>query len=85
MFWQSCAIVFYRMGNETFDESQYHSSYLPTGHIDLMKKYFKKMLWPSYNLPHALKERGVDDEAKLPNFYYREDALKLWNAIGVFV
>ena len=50
-----------------------------------MKKHFKKMLWPSYNLPQALKERGVDDEAKLPNFYYRDDGLKLWDAIGEFV
>ena len=32
-----------------------------------------------------LKERGVDDEKKLPNFHYREDALKLWAAIEEFV
>lgn len=43
------------------------------------------MRWPSFDLPQVLKERGVDDEAKLPNFYYREDGLKLWAVIGEFV
>jgi len=50
-----------------------------------MKKFFKTMPWSSYNLPQALKGRGVDDEAKLPNVYYRENGLKLWNAISEFL
>ena len=41
--------------------------------------------WTTYNLPKVLKERGVDDVGKLPNFHYREDALKLWTAIEEFV
>ncbi|XP_078365380.1 allene oxide synthase-lipoxygenase protein-like isoform X2 [Oculina patagonica] len=56
------------------------------GHITLMKKYYKNSsTWASYNLPQVLKERGVDDAEKLPNFHYREDALKLWAAIEAFV
>jgi len=51
-----------------------------------MKKYYKNCsTWHSYNLPQMLKERGVDDAKKLPNFHYREDALKLWAAIEEFV
>lgn len=51
-----------------------------------MKKYYKSSsTWPSYNIPKVLKERGVDDATKLPNFYYREDSLKLWAAIEAFV
>ena len=50
-----------------------------------MKKYYKASSWATYNLPQALKERGVDDVEKLPNFHYREDALKLWTAIEEFV
>lgn len=51
-----------------------------------MKKYYKTYhTWGSYYLPKVLKERGVDDPKKLPNFHYREDALKLWVAIEAFV
>nr|XP_058954727.1 allene oxide synthase-lipoxygenase protein-like [Pocillopora verrucosa]XP_058954728.1 allene oxide synthase-lipoxygenase protein-like [Pocillopora verrucosa] len=55
------------------------------GHIDLMKKYYKNMKWSSYDLPNVLKERGVDDPDKLPGFHYRDDALRLWQAIKNFV
>lgn len=55
------------------------------GHIALMKKYYKSNTWKTYNLPLALKERGVDDAEKLPNFHYREDALALWGATREFV
>ena len=51
-----------------------------------MKKFYKSSsTWPSYILPQVLKDRGVDDPEKLPNFHYREDSLKLWAAIADFV
>lgn len=51
-----------------------------------MKKFYKSSsTWPSYILPQVLKDRGVDDPDKLPNFHYREDSLKLWAAIADFV
>ena len=53
--------------------------------MDLMKKYYKTMNWSSYDLPKVLKERGVDDPDKLPNFHYRDDALKLWCAIKEYI
>lgn len=55
------------------------------GHIDLMKKHYKDINWSSYDLPNVLKERGVDDPDKLPGFHYRDDALRLWQAINDFV
>lgn len=55
------------------------------GHIDLMKKYYKTMNWSSYDLPKVLKDRGVDDAEKLPNFHYRDDALKLWQSIKGYI
>ena len=55
------------------------------GHIELMKKYFRTLNMSSYDLPQVLKDRGVDDPEKLPHFFYRDDALKLWDAIKDFV
>ena len=50
-----------------------------------MQKYYKNISWETYNLPQALKKRGIDVVEKLPNFYYRDDSLKLWTAIEGFV
>ena len=50
-----------------------------------MKKYYKNMSWLSYDLPRVLKERGVLDANKLPGFYYRDDALRMWMAIKDYV
>ena len=50
-----------------------------------MQKYYKNISWETYNLPQALKKRGIDVVEKLPNFYYRDDSLKLWTAIEEFV
>ena len=50
-----------------------------------MQKYYKNISWETYNLPQALKKRGIDVVDKLPNFYYRDDSLKLWTAIEGFV
>ena len=36
-------------------------------------------------LPNALRERGVDDGAALPDYPYRDDALLYWNAIRTWV
>ncbi|KAJ7337203.1 Arachidonate 5-lipoxygenase [Desmophyllum pertusum] len=55
------------------------------GHIHLMKKYYKSISWSSYDLPNVLKERGVDDPEKLPGFHYRDDALRLWQAIQDYI
>lgn len=55
------------------------------GHIVLMKKYYKNMSWSSYDLPIVLEERGVHDAKKLPGFHYRDDAMKLWQAIREYI
>ena len=62
-----------------------HGVFLSPGHIALMKKYYKSLSWSSYDLPKVLKERGVFDANKLPGFHYRDDALRLWQAIGDFI
>ena len=37
------------------------------------------------NIKRSIKERGVDDPDKLPGYYYRDDGLKIWNALEKFV
>ena len=37
------------------------------------------------NIKRNTKERGVDDPKTLPGYYYRDDGLKLWNAMESYV
>ena len=37
------------------------------------------------NIKRNLKERGVDNPDKLPNYYYRDDGVRLWDAIEAYV
>ena len=37
------------------------------------------------NVKHSLKARGVDDPYLLPGYYYRDDGLKLWQAMEDYV
>lgn len=37
-----------------------------------------------FKLPAELRGRGVDDQALLPDYPYRDDGLLLWEAIGAF-
>lgn len=51
----------------------------------LLKKSYEKFDFNMLSLPHVLKEKGVHDAAKLPKYYYRDDALSLWSAIETFI
>ena len=37
------------------------------------------------NIVKSCKDRGVDNTDKLPGYYYRDDGIKVWNAIKKFV
>ena len=37
------------------------------------------------NIKRNLKERGVDNPDKLPNYFYRDDGVRLWDAIEAYV
>ena len=37
------------------------------------------------HIKRNLAERGVDDPEKLPNYYYRDDGSRLWDAIEAYV
>ena len=37
------------------------------------------------NIKESVKKRGVDDKNLLPNYYYRDDGILLWDAIESYV
>ena len=55
------------------------------GHVKFIEKCFKSVNLQDYVFPKTIKKRGVDDNEKLPEYYYRDDGLKLWEAIESFV
>jgi arachidonate 5-lipoxygenase len=56
------------------------------GALELLSKVWETdWSFEQYDLAADLARRGVDDPGRLPNFHYRDDALKLWSAIEEFV
>uniref|UniRef100_A0A3Q3G0P0 Si:dkey-17e16.9 n=1 Tax=Labrus bergylta TaxID=56723 RepID=A0A3Q3G0P0_9LABR len=52
------------------------------GMTELMRKSLSEMTYSSLCLPDDITARGLDS---IPNFYYRDDGLKLWKIINSFV
>ena len=50
----------------------------------LMKKYLATFTFDELDLMRDLEARGVDDDEKLPNYFYRDDGTKLWGAISLY-
>ncbi len=51
----------------------------------MVSRLFKGFDFASYNPNVDFANRGVADPEKLPEFYYRDDALKLWQADHAYV
>ncbi|XP_029597310.1 hydroperoxide isomerase ALOXE3 [Salmo trutta] len=49
---------------------------------ELLKRAHSEITYSSLCLPENIVARGLES---IPNFYYREDGLKLWNIINSFV
>uniref|UniRef100_A0A3P9N547 Hydroperoxide isomerase ALOXE3-like n=1 Tax=Poecilia reticulata TaxID=8081 RepID=A0A3P9N547_POERE len=52
------------------------------GLCELMRRALSQMTYSSLCLPENIAARGLET---IPNFYYRDDALKVWNNINSFV
>ncbi|KAM7441207.1 arachidonate 5-lipoxygenase [Porites harrisoni] len=53
--------------------------------MQILKKSYKAFRFSMLSLPEVLTKKGVDDSKKLPKYYYRDDALRLWKAISTFM
>ncbi|KAA0721569.1 Arachidonate 5-lipoxygenase [Triplophysa tibetana] len=58
------------------------SSISAEGIDELMKRAMETFTYKSMCFPEAIKERGMENT---PNYYYRDDGMKIWNAINCFV
>ncbi|XP_078022371.1 polyunsaturated fatty acid lipoxygenase ALOX15B-like isoform X1 [Epinephelus lanceolatus] len=52
------------------------------GMVTLLKRSLSSVTYTSLCIPEDITERGLED---VPNFYYRDDGLKLWDIIHRFV
>ncbi|XP_031430649.1 hydroperoxide isomerase ALOXE3 [Clupea harengus] len=52
------------------------------GQFDIMKRWFSEVTYSSLCLPEDIRARGLES---IPNFYYRDDGLKLWEILNRYV
>ncbi|KAL2090269.1 hypothetical protein ACEWY4_014957 [Coilia grayii] len=52
------------------------------GKFDLLKRWFSEVSYSALCLPEDIKARGLES---IPNFYYRDDGLKLWDILNRYV
>jgi arachidonate 15-lipoxygenase len=55
------------------------------GSLDLGARVWKDWSFDRYDLRTDLRIRGVDDTERLPDYPYRDDALRIWDTIESFV
>ncbi|XP_043093214.1 polyunsaturated fatty acid 5-lipoxygenase-like [Puntigrus tetrazona] len=58
------------------------SSFGEAGMVKLIHKAMEALTFKSLNIHEDIKARGMEDT---PNYYYRDDGLKIWEAINHFV
>eukprot|EP00731_Ephydatia_muelleri_P010375 Em0005g961a len=55
------------------------------GQRELMRRGWRAFDIRWTHIKHSVHERGVDSPEMLPGYYYRDDGLKIWQAIEAFV
>ncbi|XP_056097933.1 polyunsaturated fatty acid 5-lipoxygenase-like [Rhinichthys klamathensis goyatoka] len=53
-----------------------------TGIVEVIQKAMKTLTYKSLCFPEAITSRGVED---LPNYYYRDDGMMVWEVVKSFV
>ena len=55
------------------------------GQDQLFRMSSKKFRVHWSNIKRNIKDRGVDNTSQLPGYYYRDDGIKIWDAIEAYV
>lgn len=55
------------------------------GHVELVQKAMKSLTYRSLCFPEGFKDRGTDNADELPYYFYRDDGIRVWEAIKGFV
>uniref|UniRef100_A0A8C1MEJ4 Arachidonate 5-lipoxygenase n=1 Tax=Cyprinus carpio TaxID=7962 RepID=A0A8C1MEJ4_CYPCA len=53
--------------------------------VEVIHKAMKTLTYKSLCFPESVKARGVDNKDDLPNYYYRDDGMMVWEAVKRFV
>ncbi|KAM9326246.1 polyunsaturated fatty acid 5-lipoxygenase [Gastrophryne carolinensis] len=55
------------------------------GHVELVLKAMKEFTYDSLCFPSSIKLRGMESTEDIPYYFYRDDGMKVWEAISNFV
>ncbi|XP_026707276.1 arachidonate 5-lipoxygenase [Athene cunicularia] len=54
------------------------------GHVQMVQKAMKDLTYSSLCFPEEIKAKGMDSKEDIPYYYYRDDGIKVWEAIKSF-
>uniref|UniRef100_A0A8B9TBW1 Arachidonate 5-lipoxygenase n=1 Tax=Anas platyrhynchos TaxID=8839 RepID=A0A8B9TBW1_ANAPL len=54
------------------------------GHVQMVQKAMKDLTYSSLCFPDEIKAKGMDSKEDIPYYYYRDDGIKVWEAIKSF-
>ncbi|XP_010127534.1 PREDICTED: arachidonate 5-lipoxygenase, partial [Chlamydotis macqueenii] len=54
------------------------------GHVQMVQKAMKDLTYSSLCFPEEIKAKGMDSREDIPYYYYRDDGIKVWEAIKNF-
>ena len=55
------------------------------GKVELLQRAYNAYDVRGADIKHSVSNRQVDDEKLLPNYYYRDDGIKIWDEIESYV
>eukprot|EP00061_Rhincodon_typus_P015073 g42547.t1 len=55
------------------------------GHVRMVQRAMSSLTYKSFCFPESIKMRGLDSTEALPYYYYRDDGLRVWEAVQSFV
>lgn len=51
------------------------------GHVQMVQRAMKHLTYSSLCFPEEIKSRHMESNEDIPYYYYRDDGVKVWDAI----